>query len=92
MKRPISFDDMAWWPPWLRSVMLLLCRYLTQGAGASPYDKQLATLGHSVMLKMMLHDNFIHSDLHPGNIMVQLDTPSNPVLQAASKLCSTFGV
>lgn len=72
--------------------MLLLRRYITQGAGASPHDKQLATLGHSVMLKMMLHDNFIHSDLHPGNIMVRLETPSNPLLQAASKLYSTFGV
>ena len=75
-----------------QSDALLLRRYITQGAGASPHDKQLAALGHSVMLKMMLHDNFIHSDLHPGNIMVRLDPPSHPLLQAASRLYSTFGV
>ncbi|KAL3130566.1 hypothetical protein ABBQ38_008372 [Trebouxia sp. C0009 RCD-2024] len=68
-----------------------ISRYIAEGAGASLYDKQLATLGHRVMLKMMLQDNFIHSDLHPGNIMVRLDPPSNPLLQAATKLCSIFG-
>jgi len=44
------------------------------------------------MLKMMLQHNFIHSDLHPGNIMVRLDPPSNIFMQAAAKLCSTVGL
>lgn len=33
---------------------------------------RLAELGTSIMLKMMLLDNLIHADLHPGNILVRL--------------------
>ncbi|KAJ7515297.1 hypothetical protein O6H91_22G009700 [Diphasiastrum complanatum] len=32
---------------------------------------QLAHLGASILLKMLLMDNFIHADLHPGNIFVR---------------------
>jgi len=67
-------------------------RYIADGSGESPHDKQLAVLGHRAMLKMMLQHNFIHSDLHPGNIMVRLDSPSNMFMQAAAKLCSTVGL
>ena len=31
-----------------------------------------AELGSSCYLKMLLKDNFIHADLHPGNILVRL--------------------
>lgn len=41
-----------------------------------PYNKKLADLGMTCYLKMLLKDNFIHADLHPGNILVRLDTPS----------------
>ncbi|KAF7997335.1 hypothetical protein HCN44_005612 [Aphidius gifuensis] len=33
--------------------------------------KKLAKIGIKAILKMIFHDNFIHCDLHPGNILVQ---------------------
>eukprot|EP01113_Clastostelium_recurvatum_P006691 TRINITY_DN13053_c0_g1_i2.p1 TRINITY_DN13053_c0_g1~~TRINITY_DN13053_c0_g1_i2.p1 ORF type:complete len:586 (-),score=99.46 TRINITY_DN13053_c0_g1_i2:614-2281(-) len=36
-----------------------------------PLNKQLAKLGLDAYMKMMLVDNFIHSDLHPGNVLVR---------------------
>ncbi|KAH9997697.1 hypothetical protein BJV74DRAFT_825975 [Russula compacta] len=39
--------------------------------GGGPYDDQLAELGLDAFLNMLLLDNFVHSDLHPGNIMVK---------------------
>ncbi|KAI6012492.1 hypothetical protein F5J12DRAFT_890841 [Pisolithus orientalis] len=39
--------------------------------GAGPFDKQLATIGLDAFLNMLLLDNFVHADLHPGNIMVK---------------------
>lgn len=38
--------------------------------GPTPFDKQIATLGLTSFLKMLLLDNHVHADLHPGNIMV----------------------
>ena len=35
----------------------------------------LADLGCKALLKMMLSDNFVHADLHPGNILVRMDAP-----------------
>jgi aarF domain-containing kinase len=40
-----------------------------------PYNRTLANLGMTCYLKMLLNDNLIHADLHPGNILVHLDTP-----------------
>ena len=37
--------------------------------------RRLAQLGSQTMLQMMLVDNLIHSDLHPGNILVALVRP-----------------
>lgn len=34
--------------------------------------KSIAETGCKVLLKMMLADNFVHADLHPGNILVRL--------------------
>ncbi|KAI8469109.1 MAG: hypothetical protein J3K34DRAFT_459528 [Monoraphidium minutum] len=45
-------------------------------SGAHPYSHRLAELGSGTMLQMMLVDNLIHSDLHPGNILVRLEPPS----------------
>ncbi len=35
---------------------------------------------------MMLADNFVHADLHPGNILVRLDEPRTPALLRALPL------
>jgi aarF domain-containing kinase len=39
---------------------------------------RLAKLGSQTMLQMMLVDNLIHSDLHPGNILVAVEPPRGP--------------
>ena len=35
-------------------------------------NKVLAALGVRTLLKMLIDDNFLHADLHPGNILVRL--------------------
>ncbi|KAG8975702.1 hypothetical protein FRC05_005220 [Tulasnella sp. 425] len=53
---------------------LPLGHFLRNGGG--PYDQILATLGLDVFLNMLLLDNFVHADLHPGNIMVKFYKPT----------------
>ena len=36
------------------------------------HNHHLARLGMKMFLKMMIDDNFIHSDLHPGNLLVDV--------------------
>lgn len=48
--------------------------FLKNGGGS--FDKQLAELGLDAFLNMLLLDNFVHSDLHPGNIMIKFYQPS----------------
>ncbi|TFK30885.1 putative kinase protein [Coprinopsis marcescibilis] len=43
--------------------------------GGGPYDYQVATVGLNAFLNMLLLDNFVHSDLHPGNIMIKFSKP-----------------
>lgn len=43
--------------------------------------QQLAELGANVILKMIFNDNLVHSDLHPGNILVQ-----NSIIYKQAKL------
>ncbi|KAL1760906.1 hypothetical protein FB107DRAFT_269615 [Schizophyllum commune] len=43
--------------------------------GGGPFDAILATSGLDTFLNMLLLDNFVHSDLHPGNIMVRFNKP-----------------
>ncbi|GAA94521.1 uncharacterized protein L969DRAFT_83918 [Mixia osmundae IAM 14324] len=43
--------------------------FLREGGG--PYDEKIANLGLDAFLNMLLIDNFVHSDLHPGNIFVK---------------------
>ncbi|PIL31793.1 hypothetical protein GSI_06497 [Ganoderma sinense ZZ0214-1] len=39
--------------------------------GGGPYNDTLAEVGLDAFLNMLLLDNFVHSDLHPGNIMIK---------------------
>ncbi|BBN20613.1 hypothetical protein Mp_Vg00960 [Marchantia polymorpha subsp. ruderalis] len=48
---------------------------------STPRHTQLAYIGSNALLKMLLMDNFIHGDLHPGNIFVRFrDSRPNVVL------------
>lgn len=51
-----------------------ISEYVERGPGA-PFNSELAIIGARTMLRMMLVDSFIHADLHPGNILVRLETP-----------------
>lgn len=44
----------------------------------SPFNTQIVSLGVDTYLKMLLADNFVHTDLHPGNIMVRIRGVSHP--------------
>ncbi|KAF8711984.1 ABC protein, partial [Rhizoctonia solani] len=44
--------------------------------GGGPFDHRIANLGLDAFLNMLLLDNFVHSDLHPGNIMIKFYKPS----------------
>ncbi|KAF9074800.1 hypothetical protein BDP27DRAFT_1443771 [Rhodocollybia butyracea] len=45
--------------------------------GGGPYDEQVATAGLDAFLNMLLLDNFVHSDLHPGNILIKFSKPAS---------------
>ncbi|CAM8951824.1 unnamed protein product [Rhodiola kirilowii] len=51
--------------------------YVDQLKGRSQIKNALAHIGTHALLKMLLIDNFIHADMHPGNILVR--TKSNNV-------------
>ncbi|KAJ3185314.1 hypothetical protein HDU85_001364 [Gaertneriomyces sp. JEL0708] len=70
---------------------LLLRTFLENGP--TPYDRQIAQIGVSAFLKMILRDNFFHCDLHPGNILVTFTrTPEspNPARKAGAWLSGKF--
>ncbi len=39
--------------------------------------KRLAIIGARVMLKMIFVDNFVHGDMHPGNVLVRFGSEQN---------------
>ena len=41
----------------------------------SPFNTRIVALGVDTYLKMLLQDNFVHTDLHPGNILVRARVP-----------------
>ncbi|KAJ5090439.1 hypothetical protein N7532_009123 [Penicillium argentinense] len=45
-------------------------------AGGGVYQHEIANEGLDAFLHMLLIDNFVHADLHPGNIMVRFYQPS----------------
>lgn len=51
-----------------------LATFLHIGGGV--YQHEIANEGLDAFLHMLLIDNFVHADLHPGNIMVRFYQPS----------------
>ncbi|KAJ5681552.1 ABC1 family protein [Penicillium maclennaniae] len=51
-----------------------LAKFLDIGGGV--YQREIANEGLDAFLHMLLIDNFIHADLHPGNIMVRFYKPN----------------
>lgn len=51
-----------------------LSKFLDVGGGV--YQQEIANEGLDAFLHMLLIDNFVHADLHPGNIMVRFYEPS----------------
>ncbi|GAV74441.1 ABC1 domain-containing protein [Cephalotus follicularis] len=52
-------------------------RFVNELEGHEEIKSALAHIGTHALLKMLLVDNFIHADMHPGNILVRV-THSNP--------------
>lgn len=50
-----------------------LAAFLEDGGGV--YQQEIADEGLDSFLRMLLIDNFVHADLHPGNIMVRFYKP-----------------
>jgi aarF domain-containing kinase len=53
-----------------------LSDFVENGGGVFQHD--IANEGLDAFLRMLLLDNFIHADLHPGNIMVRFYQPARP--------------
>ncbi|KAJ6104224.1 ABC1 family protein [Penicillium sp. IBT 18751x] len=51
-----------------------LAKFLDIGGGV--YQREIANEGLDAFLHMLLIDNFVHADLHPGNIMVRFYKPN----------------
>jgi aarF domain-containing kinase len=75
----------AWFPyPYIEySTRQVLIEEFAQGIpledflhnGAGVFQKDIANEGLDAFLRMLIVDNFIHADLHPGNIMVRFYKP-----------------
>jgi len=53
-----------------------LSDFMENGGGI--FQQEIANEGLDAFLRMLLLDNFIHADLHPGNIMVRFYKSSRP--------------
>ncbi|KZF22794.1 ABC1-domain-containing protein [Xylona heveae TC161] len=53
-----------------------LSAFLENGGG--DFEQDLANEGLDAFLRMLLIDNFVHADLHPGNIMVRFHKSEQP--------------
>lgn len=52
--------------------------YVDDHDGEERVKSALAHIGTHALLKMLLVDNFVHADMHPGNILVRIAQPRNP--------------
>ncbi|KAB5566163.1 ABC1 family-domain-containing protein [Coniochaeta sp. 2T2.1] len=62
-----------------------LADFIENGGGV--FQQDIATEGLDSFLRMLLLDNFVHADLHPGNIMVRFyesEKPSFPFRRSSS--------
>lgn len=59
-----------------------LADFIENGGGV--FQKDIASEGLDAFLRMLLLDNFVHADLHPGNIMVRFYEPERPDLPKIS--------
>ncbi|KAL8460274.1 hypothetical protein ACS0TY_031987 [Phlomoides rotata] len=48
-----------------------VARYVDESEGNERIKRALAHIGTHALLKMLLVDNFVHADMHPGNILVR---------------------
>ncbi|KAK3401771.1 hypothetical protein B0T20DRAFT_402559 [Sordaria brevicollis] len=55
-----------------------LADFMTNGGGV--FQQEIASEGLDAFLRMLLLDNFVHADLHPGNIMVRFYESEKPTL------------
>lgn len=63
-----------------------LADFMENGGGV--FQHEIADEGLDAFLRMLLLDNFVHADLHPGNIMVrfyQATQPDLPLVRAPDK-------
>ncbi|CAL5014377.1 unnamed protein product [Urochloa decumbens] len=51
--------------------------YVDDLEGHDRIKSALAHIGTHALLKMLLVDNFVHADMHPGNILVRVVQPKN---------------
>lgn len=65
-----------------------LSHFLDNGGGT--FNNDLADTGLDAFLHMLIIDNFVHADLHPGNIMVRFFKPqTRPFLEQVSEIFSS---
>ncbi|KAJ4287069.1 hypothetical protein N0V88_007763 [Collariella sp. IMI 366227] len=55
-----------------------LADFIANGGGV--FQEDIASEGLDAFLRMLLLDNFVHADLHPGNIMVRFYEADRPTL------------
>lgn len=60
-----------------------LADFMENGGGIFQHD--IADEGLDAFLRMLLLDNFVHADLHPGNIMVRFYQAAQPELRLRKK-------
>lgn len=53
--------------------------------GGGVFQKDIASEGLDAFLRMLLLDNFVHADLHPGNIMVRFYESERPNISLRRK-------